>query len=288
MSTKLKLMSHNVWNNDYNKPVWEKNGEDCSAEARTGKIFKVYKEILPDIIGCQEMSARMLDLLKEECNKNGLNYSILWGRFTPILFNSEKFALIDSVFCTYPKTIPNLKGYFNDSMSKSYNIGVFCEKQSKKIFVFATTHLWWKSSEKSMLKIRADAYQEFSDEAREYQINLLQQNVKKYCKKYNCPAIVVGDFNTGYFSKAIQLLLKNNFYHAHDIAFEYSEQAVGLHNCYPWGYETYYFNKPFEEAIDHILVFGDIKNYVKNFKRFSPDWYFPISDHSPCYIEIEI
>ena len=54
----------------------------------------------------------------------------------------------------------------------------------------------------------------------------------------------------------------------------------------PDGYETKYYDWPFEDAIDHIYVTPDAK--VKRFERYSPDYYFPISDHSPAYIDVEI
>jgi exonuclease III len=40
-------------------------------------------------------------------------------------------------------------------------------------------------------------------------------------------------------------------------------------------------------AIDHIFVAGAGKDAVKRFERYSPEYYFPISDHSPAYIDIE-
>jgi 5-methyltetrahydrofolate--homocysteine methyltransferase len=44
---------------------------------------------------------------------------------------------------------------------------------------------------------------------------------------------------------------------------------------------------PFEEAIDHILIIGEEEGAIKRFERYSPDYYFPISDHSPAYIDVE-
>ena len=43
----IRLMTHNVWNNDNNSPEWEKNGEDCSARARVGGLTRVYEENFP-------------------------------------------------------------------------------------------------------------------------------------------------------------------------------------------------------------------------------------------------
>lgn len=285
---RIRLMSHNIWNRDENSPEWEKIGQDCSAKVRVHGLIQVYKDTMPDVIGCQESSALMADLLMQCFEKEQLNYTIIWGRFTPIIYRSDKLELIDSEFLTYPEQMDGFDGTFNDVKSKAYNVGVFRVKQSGKIFVFATTHLWWKQSPSDKLFSQGSAYQEHSDEAREYQLSLLTAKVKKFCKKYDCPAFVVGDMNTDYNSKAIQTAISNGFKHARNIATEYAEESVGYHNCFPWGYETKYFDTPFETAIDHILVYNEKQGCVKRFERFSPDYYFPISDHSPAYVDVEL
>jgi hypothetical protein len=285
---RIRLASHNIWNRDSNSPEWEKNGEDCSANARVSGLVRVYKDLMPDIIGCQESSSLMADLLSQNFEKENLNYTIIWGRFTPIIYRSDKFELVESFFKTYPEEIEGFSGIFNDVKSKAFNIGVFRVKESGKVFVFATTHLWWKQSPSDKLFSQGSDYQEFSDEAREYQLSLLTEKVKYFCDKYNCPAVVVGDMNTDYNSKAIQTALSCGFKHAHNIATEYSEEKVGYHNCFPWGYEKKYFDTPFEKAIDHILLFNEPDGLVKRFERYSPEYYFPISDHSPVYIDVEL
>ena len=127
-----------------------------------------------------------------------------------------------------------------------------------------------------------------SDEAREQQISLLMEKMNAYRAKYDCPAILVGDMNTSYNSKAMQTVLVNGFRHAHDIATEYVEKAVGYHYCFASCYETEYYDWPFEKALDHIYVIGEDEGAVKRFERYSPDYYFPISDHSPAYVDLEI
>lgn len=288
MADRIRLMSHNIWNRDDNSPDWEKNGEDCSAKVRVNGLIRVYKELMPDVIGCQESSALMADLLSQNFEKEGLKYTIVWGRFTPIIYRSDKLELIDSVFHTYPEHIDGFEGEFNDVKSKAFNLGVFRVKESGQLFVFATTHLWWKQSPSDKLFSQGSAYQEHSDEAREYQLSTLIKTAKEYCLKYNCPAFVVGDLNTDYNSKAVQTAISCGFKHARNIATEYAEERVGYHNCFPWGYERKYFDTPFEKAIDHILVFNEKTGSVKRFERFSPEWYFPISDHSPAYVDVEL
>lgn len=281
-------MTHNVWNCDNNWPKWAEKGEDCSAGARVSALLRVYRETLPDIIGGQEVSALMLDLLKEGFQAEDVKYTAIWGRFTPILYRADKFDLIDSEFGTYPERIEGLDGEFNDVKSKSWNLGVFRNKENGNVFVFATTHLWWMNSPKSEADVGKFGYQIGSDEARCAQIATVAEKIARYREKYECPAILVGDMNTDYNSKAMTHLRAQGFKHAHDIATEYAEDAVGYHYCFADGYKTFYYDREFESAIDHIYVIGAQKGALKRFERYSPDYYFPISDHSPTYIDIEL
>ena len=283
----LRLMTHNVWNRDTNSSQWEAIGADCSAQARAPGLLRVYRELLPDVIGGQEVTALMADLLKEGFQNGEVGYTLIWGRFTPILYRSDRLELIDAEFGTYPENIQGFEGSFNDMRSKSWNIGVFRVKSSGKRFIFVTTHLWWKRNPPDESYIGKHGYQPWSDEARERQIATVMEKILVYREKYDCPVILLGDMNTDYNSKAMRYVRDHGFRHAHDIATEYAEEAVGYHYCFPDGYETKYYDHPFETAIDHIYVMGENEGAVKRFERYSPDYYFPISDHSPAYIDIE-
>ena len=63
---------------------------------------------------------------------------------------------------------------------------------------------------------------------------------------------------------------------------------MGYHYCFPDGYEKYYYDRPFEMAIDHIYVTGEGEGAVKRFERYSPEYYMPISDHSAAYMDLEL
>ena len=142
MSTKIRLMTHNVWRKDNNMPAWAAKGYDCSAGARIIGHLRVYRETMPDIVGYQEMSPVMADLLVEGLKESVPgNYTLIWGRDTPILYRTDKFELIDSEFGTYPEFIDGYEGSFNNKKTKTRNIAVFRMKENGKPFVFATTHL---------------------------------------------------------------------------------------------------------------------------------------------------
>ena len=279
----LRLMTHNQWKNDENLPAWEEKGLDCSASARMRGFVRVYSDTQPDIVGCQETSFVMADKMIRYCAENGLRYALLWGRDTPIMYRQDKFEVVDSDFSLYPEEFPGHEGKFNNHQTKSYNIGVFRIKENGKIFIFASTHLWWKSSNPA-----SPNYLPYSDEARAYQMSLLIDKITEFQSKYDCPAFIVGDLNADYNSQAVQYAFSKGFTHAHDIASEYADESMGYHACFGWGYHDHYRDDPFPNAIDHILLRGADKATVRRFERFSPEYYLPLSDHSPAFVDIEI
>ena len=286
MATRIRLMTHNIWGNDKNTPEWEALGADCSAQARVGGLLQVYRDTLPDIVGCQEATALMVDLLKSAFETEDVKYTLIWGRFTPIMYRADKFELVDSAFGTYPDEIEGYEGVFNNNRTKAWNLGVFRQKENGKLFIFATTHLWWKHEPEKDTDT-GPSFQLHSNKAKAYQLNQMLDKVEQYRKQYDCPAVVTGDMNADYPSMAIQHALARGYRHAHNIATEYAEENIGYHYCYPWGFRMKYSDLPFEESVDHILVIGEKEGAVKRFERYSPEYYPTIPDHSPAYIDRE-
>ena len=280
--SKIRIMSHNLWKNDNNRPEWEEKGLDCSAVKRAQGFLRVYKELSPHVIGCQEMSPLMADEIVRGCLEQGQKYALLWGRDTPILYRSDLFELADSDFSLFPKELPGYEGEFNNYNTKSMNIALFRIKENGRLLLFSTAHLWWKSAQPT-----AKNYQPHSDKARVYQLGLLMDKLDFYRDKYNCPAIITGDLNCGYTSEALRSALERGYLHAHDVAVD-TDESIGLHYCFGDGYEKYYYDYPFESAIDHILVNSQDMLVVRRFERYSPEYYFPLSDHSPTFIDAEI
>lgn len=284
MST-LRLMSHNQWNYTFNTPAWEEMGLDCSAEVRMRGHVRVFSELLPDIVGGQEINKDMQRYFKFYCMEEGLPYTQIWGNYTPLIYRADKLELLDTEYLLYPVKVEGYEGEFNDSLSKSLNLGVFRNKESGKVFLFATTHLWWMQE----YDPTKSTYRKGSDHVRTLQIKEAIAKIEKYRLKYkNCPAIFVGDMNTNYNSEAIQYALNEGGYkHAHDIATEYRYEGHGLHRCGPTGYGPWE-EAPFEEAIDHILVKGLSDDAVRRFDRYMPEYYLTLSDHAPVYVDVEL
>ena len=158
----LRIMSHNLWKCDKNAPAWEEKGENCSAPVRAEGFYRMYCETMPDLVGCQEASALMIESLMRHWSENEIPYAVLWGKDTPIVYRKDKLELIDSNFGLYPEECPGFEGCFNNSLSKSWSIGVFRIKENNQIFAFLNTHLWWKSSNPE-----SSIYQEGSERFRQ-------------------------------------------------------------------------------------------------------------------------
>ena len=276
----LRLMSNNKWRCDDNQPYWKKHGLDCSAAVREKGFASFYEKSQPDVIGMQEVSPLMLECLLGELKERNLPYAALWGRDTPILWRTDRLELVDADFLVYPKTIPGLEGEFNNENTKSYCVVVFREKADGKIFVFMTTHLWWMSENPE-----SGYYQAGSDQARVWQLQRALDRLDDYQKTYNCPQIIVGDFNTVYDSEPIQAAFRRGFLHAHDVAVEYSDETNGHHPLGPDIIEPYN-PRSFREGIDHILVRDIPEGAVRRFERSMPEEYLLLSDHAPVWIDI--
>ena len=277
-----RLMSNNQWKCDENQPWWEERGLDCSAPVREKGFVEVYRKTAPDILGLQETSPLMLDCLMCGLKEAGLPYAALWGRDTPILYRADRFEAVDSDFLIYPRDVPGLEGEFNNSGTKSYCVAVFRAKDSGKLLTLMTTHLWWKRDDPGSRN-----YQPGSGLARGYQMDLAIDRLDALAKQYPSPQVILGDFNTAYHSEPIDAAFRRGFAHAHDIAVEYAAPDNGYHACFPNKLEPY-TPKPFEAAIDHILIRSAPQGFVRRFERYLPESYLPLSDHAPVWADVRL
>ena len=277
MST-IRLMGQNQWNCTGNLPTWEEKGLDCSSAVRMRGHVKILAELLPDILGGQEVNMQMQLDLKMNCIASNLPYTIIWGNMTPIIYRADKLELLDTEYLLYPAHVDGYEGSFNDVRSKSCNVGVFRTKEDGKVFVFATTHLWWKSSEA----------QPGSAEVRRLQLSMATELVRTYQEKYgNCPAVLVGDLNAGYYAQALRWALEEGgWQHGHDVAVEYRHEGKGFNGC---GIQPgVWQDEPFEKALDHILVRDIPEGAVRRFDRYCAEDYVYLSDHAPVYIDLKL
>jgi len=95
----------------------------------------------------------------------------------------------------------------------------------------------------------------------------------------------VGDLNADYTKPVIQSALSRGYVHAQKIATEFADTDWGYHPCGGDGYDPY-VPAPFEKAIDHVLVKFAPGDFVRRFQRYTPDYYLPLSDHSPVFVDV--
>ena len=280
----FRLMSHNIWGCAPNQKAWADRGEDCSAEVRMPGMARVYSILKPDVIGLQEAYHVIVDHLDTAIRAAGMAYAVHYVRYTPIFYRSELFEVVDSDYLLYPEKMEGYEGSFNDVRSKSLDVVVFRVKENGKCFIFGNTHLWWR--DEAPRYPGHTGYQPGSNAARMHQMGLASELLAKYERKYNAPTVFLGDMNCPYNSDPIQKALSLGFTHAHNVATEYASEENGYHYCFGDGHKPY-VPEPFENAIDHILLRGAPQDFVRRFDRFTPDWYEPLSDHSPVYIDVE-
>ena len=277
----FRLMSSNQWWSDSNKPAWREMGLDCSAAAREGGFMRMFADTDADIIGLQECSAHMADLHMRAFSDTGMPYALLWGRDTPILYRKDKFELVDSAYMVYPTAVPGFEGEFNNLNTKSYCVAALRAKESGDMIVFGTTHLWYMSSNPKW-----KYYQLGSDEARVFQIGLFMDCAEAFARKYECPAVIVGDMNAYTTSAAIQSAFARGWEHARDLATDFKDEGHGYHKCGEDGYGPYVPAAP-EKALDHVLVLGAKEGFVRSFKYFTEEYFMPLSDHLPILIDVK-
>ena len=279
----MLIMSNNIWKCDDNLPKWIERGGDCSAEVRVKGLLRVYRDLLPDVLGLQESSVKMANLLMAglaDCpDKNGgtARYELITGGDTPIIYRQDKLKLIESGFFRYSETIPGLPCTYNNGETKSYCWGVFEDRETKAKVAVTSTHLWWQSHEAVP----------GSREAREYQIRQAAAALEEVMGRYGCPGVLMGDFNAAADSFCIAATKELGWRDAHDIAVGDRDETRGHHWCDRTWYGRRDDGGTFDRAIDHILLKNEKPGAVKYFRRMTEEWYDPISDHYPLYIELE-
>ena len=284
----MLLMSNNQWKCDKNQDAWIAIGEDCSAEGRVDGLVRSYLDVMPDVIGLQEVSLHMADLMMEKMRAvtlpdgNVAKYEYISGGDTPIVYRRDKLLLVESGFFRYSEDVPGYEGKFNNSETKSYAYGVFKDRADGKMFVLMSTHLWWKSSNPA-----SSAYLEGSDEARAYQIMQASAKMDELMDKYHCPGIIMGDFNARMDSYCLKALQWAGWREVHDLALGDCDQTRGHHPCGPKGYARVDMGL-FEQAIDHIMLKNGDNVKINHFRRVTDEYFDKVSDHYPLYIDVTL
>ena len=283
--SKLRLMSQNQWYWSDNRPEWQEQGYDSSAAHRMHGHIQVFKDLMPDVVGGQEITPEMQQYFHWYAAEEGLtNYAMVWGNYTPIIYRTDKLELLDSEYICYPKLIEGLPTKYNDENSTGASLAVFRIKENGKKFIFLTTHLWFKRGNPEHPN-----YYPGSNEARAYQLRLAKSVIAKYREIHgDIPTVLVGDLNGGSdYKELLPVLFEDNYIHAHDLATEYATENGGFNSLTVKG-PGQWRDIHYLAAYDHIAVRDFPEGSIKRFDRYMPDYYLYISDHAPVYIDVEL
>ncbi|MBR5501734.1 MAG: endonuclease/exonuclease/phosphatase family protein [Oscillospiraceae bacterium] len=276
----LRILSHNLWKNDRNRPAWQQQGLDCSAGARIPRFAQLYAELIPDIMALQEVSQQMAALLMQQFSAMQLPYALIEGGDTPILYRTDRFSLLHSEFARYPETVPALEGSFNNYGTKSYCIAALRHTESGAPLLAASTHLWWKSSDPQSPK-----YQPHSDAARLWQLQQLCGRLDALRQQFGGAAFLAGDLNAVLRSPALQSALAQGWQHARLLAAECDADSSGLHRCGAEGFDSAAPQSSFAQSIDHILCKGVGAGCLQRYFRHLPQEAFSLTDHAAVCVD---
>jgi len=183
----LKVMSYNLRLDTPDDGVnqWPK---------RVDKVVALITKYNPDIIGVQEaLHHQLQDLLKNLPDYSycgvGRDDGKEKGEYSAILFHNTRFGLLntDTRWLSETEDVPGSKSWYA-AITRIYTIARFFDRNTKKEFVMANTHLdhIGKVSREISTQLIKDYLMKMKAEALESNEN----------SKNNIPIIISGDFNS--------------------------------------------------------------------------------------------
>jgi endonuclease/exonuclease/phosphatase family metal-dependent hydrolase len=260
-------MTSNVWGNCGDQPIAN----------RDDKLADVFLRYRPDILGLQEVSAKVrreqvsiFDLLDSQYAEVAVDIEPRSNNYTPLLYLKEKFTVLRCGFHCYSG--------LNDSNSKSVTWAVFACKSSGNRFAVCNTHFYWKDDDAGK-------------EARISNSKELVDVVAAIMPIRQIPVLCMGDFNCRASSDPIRILLDNGFADARSTATVRTSDS-NAHHPYPeWDEALQIFaNGPaptgeYAQAIDHIFyAVGTASIFV--YETIVCQDALDASDHCPVYVDL--
>lgn len=237
----------------YNILADSKGFEGTDARTRAHGVLEIFKNFSPDVIGLQETSRKWFALILNNTNYRFISpvKSGALGLMTTVIYNPETVTLLD-----YGNKAFTVKSNFT---LRRMVWGHFQNKASKEDFIVINTH--FNLCESDSLKAPLNQSQE------------LIRYSKTLQEKYDCPVIIIGDFNSkerGETKAPYQLLLT---------AFTDCKNSAKI---------QINGNNTTEKSVsfDHIFTLGDIQ--VKSINFLSYYGLKALSDHYPIYVDITV
>ena len=247
----VEVMSYNIKYDNVNDTV--NNWND-----RKAAMVDLLKKRNPEFIGMQEVLHRQLMYLNESLP----DYNFIGvgrddgkekGEFSPILYDSTKFRLLDSNTFWLSKTPDKISVGWDAAMERICSYGLFQNKSSKrKVWVF-NTH-----------------FDHIGIKARKNSAKLILKKIKQL-NRQKLPVILMGDFNATTDNVAIKDLLKDG------LLVDLCEEQMKTFNF--WKADLVKGLR-----IDHIFVAPSL-NKVEARVAVASDP--PASDHHPVVMTID-
>lgn len=262
----MRIMTSNIWGYYFGNPP----------EERIDAIEATFRKYNPDILGIQELcpgwfKSGLIERLSDEYTFVGA----FTGNYSPLLFKTEEFDLIEQGWIKYIYELDLPEIY--DDISKSVTWAVLEEKKSGKKIGVCNTHLWWKPGDRHEIIREGNAKQ-------------LLSAMKSIKEKYgDILVFACGDFNSHADGMALKYLNASNVFSAYDIAKVFSPNSS--HHGDPVRGEDgkYHGSKTSDDktfSLDHIVTFkGDVD--IELHKVVEDQEILDATDHSPVYIDFE-
>ncbi len=253
----VEVMTYNI------KYANENDGENSWSKRKdwiTGQV-RFYE---PDILGVQEAIKSQLDHFTD----NIKSYEVLGvgregedkGEFSAILFNKEKFEVLESDTFWLSETPGEISKGWDAAFNRICTYALFKEKTSGKKFWIFNTH-----------------FDHVGEKARLESSQLIVQKIKTMNKE-DLPVFLMGDFNLEPETEGIGIIL--NYLDDSKNEAEFDFGPIGTFNGYN-------FTEPVARRIDYIFINDKVE--VKNYAVLSDskDLKYP-SDHLPVLIKTEL
>ncbi|CAM4361051.1 endonuclease/exonuclease/phosphatase family protein [Zobellia roscoffensis] len=255
----LKVMSYNIKYDNVNDTV--NNWNDRKAD-----MVRLIKHYSPEFIGMQEVVFNQLTYLDDALE----NYNYIGvgrddgkkkGEFSPILFNSKKFKVLQSNTFWLSPTPDKISVGWDAAMERICTYGLFENIETKQKFWIFNTHFDHRGTT-----------------AREKSAELIIEQINKI-NTDDTPVVLMGDLNLAPETTAIQFLKKE----LTDGQEESSKPFYG-----PTGtFNGFDHSKVLDHRIDYIFVEGlEVEEYIHIDDRMENNKH--ISDHLPVLAKLSV
>ena len=253
----LKVMTYNI---KYDNKKDSVNNWNDRKEA----MVELLEKYRPSFIGMQEVLLDQLEYLDEALPKYesigvGRDDGKQKGEFSPILYNSQKYKLLQSSTFWLSKTPKKVSVGWDAAMERICTYGLFEDQKTKINFWVFNTH-----------------FDHIGIKARKNSAKLILKKIKDI-NTDKFPVVLMGDFNLKPGEKPVQLI-KRYMHDGLDFSKTLFQGPKGSFN----GFDT---EAPIDARIDYIFVKGfDVESYIHIDERMDNGKH--ISDHLPVLINI--